>query len=76
MTDEGRPPFHTISAATVYRKIEDLETTVTKAITRMESQQEKTGENTDRIKRLEIQVYGIAAGLIAAVVALVGGLLG
>lgn len=74
MTDRP-PPFHQISASDVWRKLESLETQVTKAITRMEAQTEKASENTARIKSLEIKVYATMAGLIAAITVLVAGVL-
>lgn len=69
-------PFHQITTRDVWMKLESLETAVTQAITRMESHTEKVADNTSRIKALEVKVYGIAAGLLAGIVALMSGLFG
>lgn len=69
------PPFHTISAKDVWDKLDTIQTAVTTAITRMEAQDEKLADNASRIKSLELKVYGIAAGLIAAVTIMVSGVL-
>lgn len=73
MTTNG--PFHSISTRDVWNKLDALETSVTTAITRMEAQTKKTEENTERIKALELKLYGTIAGLIAAVTILVTGIL-
>lgn len=73
MTTNG--PFHSISTRDVWDKLDALEKSVTKAVTRMEAQTEKTEENSERIKALELKLYGTIAGLIAAVTILVTGIL-
>lgn len=71
----GNGPFHTVTAKDVYDQMVALEKIVTTAVTRMETQAQTMQENAERIKSLELKVYGVAAGLIAAVTILVTGVL-
>lgn len=76
MTDDRpfvQPPFHVITNRDIWEKLVAVETAVNGMVAKTEQNTSQIESNSQKIRALEIKVYGLIAGLIAALGLIVWG---